>query len=257
MCAAIIHRFIVLPQYLLIEFTSLQIEKKIPVCYFPPDSKITSDHAAVELGRLGIQQPTQQAIDDMISKIFKARYSVQSWSRTQIQQMMYQEAKEQNLTCGRFKRSVQSYKDILESYKEDGSVDHVKKIWEVAFGGFDRNKGWAKDLADTFMSRHGWEYELVNIPPNKRTYCVEQTIAKVKVELIKRLNAAVLKTHKNTIGISRDAKNITKETKFEKRKKAVFQPHFIVSHVSPILIRADLLFCTLTTIILVRNMYIG
>ena len=214
--------------------------KTIPVGYFPPDRKITSDHAAAELGRLGIQ-PTQQAIDDMISKIFNARRCVKSWAGTQIQQMMYQEARVQKLTSGVHKRRVQSYKDLVESYKEDGSVAHVKKIWQVAFGTFDHQKDWAKTLADTFMSRNGWKYELDNIPTNRRTYCVEQAIAKVKVEIVKRMNACVMNTHKNTIGISRDKKDITAETKFAKRKKAVFQPHFIVSHVSSILILSNLL----------------
>ena len=189
---------------------------------------------------MGIQ-PTQQAIDDMISKIYNERRCVQSWARTQIQQMMYQEAKVQNLTSGVHQRRVQSYKDLVESYKEDGSVAHVKKIWQVAFGAFDDKKGWAKTLADTFMSGHGWNYELDNLPTNRRTYCVEQAIAKVKVEIVKRMNAAVMNTHKNTIGISRDQKDITAETKFAKRKKAVFQPHFIVSHVSSIMRLSNLL----------------
>ena len=133
----------------------------------------------------------------------------------------------------------------------------MKKIWEVAFGTFDRNKGWAKDLADNFMSQQNWQYDLDNIPPNKRTYCVEQAITKTKVELVKGMNAAVKNTHKNTIGISRDKNDITEETKFKKRKKAVFQDHFITLQVSTILILSDLLIRTLTAIILVCNMYIG
>ena len=214
--------------------------KKIPVCYFPTDGKITSDHALTELGRLGIQ-PTQEAIDDMIGKIKNARRCVQSWSRTQIQHLMCKEATRQGLTHSSKGKKTKNHKEITASFKEDGSVTNLKKIWEVAFGTFDRNEGWAKDLADNFMSIHGWQYELDNIPARKRTYCVEQQVAKMKSEMVKGMNAAVMNTHKNTIGISRDQKDITAETKFAKRKKAVFQPHFIVSHVSSIMRLSNLL----------------
>ena len=155
------------------------------------------------------------------------------------------------------KKTYKKHKEITASFKEDGSAANLKKIWEVAFGTFDRKKGWAKELADIFMKKHGWEYDLSNAPARRRTYCIEQQVAKTKSEMIKNMNAAVMKTHKNTIGISRDKKDITDKTKFEKRTKAIFQPRFIVSHVSSILILSDVLLRLLTTFILVRNICIG
>lgn len=155
----------------------------------------------------------------------------------EIQHLMCEEATRQNLTCGPNQRKVQSFRDVILSYKENKSDDHLKKIWEVAFGWFDTNEGWAKELADRFMKRYKWEYILENIPDKKRTYCVEQQITLIKVELVKYMNRAAKLAHGRQVGISRKGDEITKETKFEKRKKSVFKVQYITSHVSPIMIR--------------------
>ena len=172
----------------------------------------------------------------MIEKIERARRSVASWARMQICQIMFEEATKQHLTCGPTRRKVKSFRDITACFKEESSDDHLQKIWEVCFGTFDRQPGWAKRLSDEFMSISGWVYTLDNVPAKKRTYCVEQQISLVKVELIKSMNKSVLLTHGRTVRISRFKQEITQETKFEKRIKSVFRANYIAMRVSPMLI---------------------
>ena len=230
--------------------------RKIPVCYFPINTKVTANHASAELGRSGIH-PTPQLINKTIEEIVAARGAVKAWARHQLQQMMFVEATRQGLTHGPRKAKVKSMKDIMAAFREDGSEAQLQQIWEVAFGTFDRNPGWAKKLADEFMSDRGWMYITENLPANKKKYCVEQEISLIKVELVKGLNKAVALTHGKTVRISRFKEEITEETKYEKRKKSVFQVKYIALRVSPILILPYLLIRTLTTVILVCNIPCG
>jgi len=216
-------------------FLQSRNDKKIPVCYFPINKQVTASHASAELGRLGIL-PTTISINEMMETIDNARRSVKSWARMQICQIMFEEATRQHLTYGPTKRKVKSFKDITASFKEDSSDEHLRKIWEVAFGTFDRKPGWAKKLADAFMSLSGWVYTVDNVPSNKRTYCVEQQISLIKVELIKAMNTAVSSTHGKTVRISRFKQEITEQTKFDKRIKSLFQAQYIATTVSTMLI---------------------
>ena len=227
--------------------------KKIPVGYFPPfGSMITSIHATAELGRLGIE-PTTAAIDDMMATMLKHRKCLKSWARNQIQHMMCNEATHQQVTLceGKTEKVVKAYKDITAAFKAAISDADFEKIWQVAFGFFDRKGRWQKELADTFMSTHRWEYILDNVPSKKRTYCVEQQISQIKVDLIKCLNDAAKLTHGRQVRISRFPAQITEKTKYEKRTKAVFRPQYIASHVSTILILSLFVDSALTTNILV------
>ena len=223
--------------YLLIISRNITV-KKIPVGYFPPfGSMITSIHATAELGRLGIE-PTTAAIADMMATMLNHRKSLKSWAQNQIQHMMCNEATHQQVTLceGKTEKVVKAYKDITAAFKAAISDADFEKIWQVAFGSFDRKGRWQKELADTFMSTHGWEYILDNVPSNKRTYCVEQQVSQIKVDLIKGLNDAAQLTHGRQVRISRFPAQITEKTKYEKRTKAVFRPQYIASHVSTILI---------------------
>ena len=161
---------------------------------------------------------------------------MQSWARHQIGNMMFEEATRQKLTCSTTKCRVRSASNITACFKEAESDADFQKMWEVTFGTFDRQKGWAKKLANTFMSLKGWEYILDTKPEKTRTGCVERQISKIKVELIKCLNTAAKLTHGKKVGISRSPEQITEGNKFEKRTKAVFKAQYIVSRVSTILI---------------------
>jgi len=216
-------------------FLHTRNDKKIPVCYFPINKQVTASHASAELGRMGIL-PTTILINEMMETIENARRCVKSWARMQICQIMFEEATRQHLTYGPTKRKVKSFKDITASFKEDSSDENLRKIWEVAFGTFDRKPGWAKKLADAFMSLSGWVYTVDNVPSNKRTYCVEQQISLIKVELIKAMNTAVSSTHGKTVRISRFKQEITEQTKFDKRIKSLFQAQYIATTVSAMLI---------------------
>ena len=224
-------------------------EKEIPVCYFPIDAKVTDEDASAELGRLNMHR-TPESINEMRTRIEKARDMVKSWARKQIQHMMCKEATLQALSCGPNNNRVKNYSDLISSFQQAESAAILQKIWQVVYGTFDRNKGWAKDLADRFMSEFGWKYTFKNKPPKKRVYCVERQISLIKNELTKGLNFAVKSTHGKTLRISRKKEEITKATKFKKRKKAMFQPHFITTRVSTITILSYQLIPTLTIIVL-------
>ena len=231
--------------------------KEIPFDYFPINEQVTNIHASAELGRLGIPSTTE-TLKDMMETIDTNRRIVKCWAKMEIQAMMHKEAVAQKLTFGRKNRIVKSYKEITAAFKEDESLDGLKKIWEVTFGYFDKNPGWQKILADNFMTGHGWVYRMEKLPAKKRKYCVEQQIALTKVELVRAMNKAALKTHGKTVGISRNNMEITEKTKFKKRKKAVFQEQYIASTVSALLVLS--LFVntyTLTTIILVFDIHIA
>ena len=191
-----------------------------------------------------------ESIKEMRTRIEDARDAVKSWARTQIQHMMCKEASVQGLTCSPNNKKVKNYKELTTSFKQAESAAHLQKIWEVVYGTFDRNKGWAKDLADKFMREFGWTYTFENKPPKKRVYCVERQISLIKNELTKGLNLAVKSTHGRTVRISRKKEEITEATKFKKRKKSVFQVHFIASGVSTIHIFFHRVIPTLTTFIL-------
>jgi hypothetical protein len=183
-------------------------------------------------------QPTPQAITEMLATIARHQAEVKSWATYTIQHMMCEEAARQNLTYGPTRRNVQSFADIRSSFKENSSIENLKKIWECAFGTFDRIPRWAKSLSDTYMSLHRWEYTLEKVKTNKRTFCVEQQISLCKVEMVKALNKAVcgIGGHGKKVRICRYKEEITHENKYQKRPKAVFDVKYIASHVSTILI---------------------
>ena len=231
--------------------------KEIPFDYFPINEQVTNIHASAELGRLGIPSTTE-TMNDMMVTIDTNRRIVKCWAKMEIKAMMHKEAVAQKLTHGPKKRLVKSYKEITAAFKEDPSIAGLKKIWEVTFGFFDKNPGWQKILADDFMTGHGWVYRSDNLPAKKRKYCVEQQIALIKVEMVRAMNKAAIKAHGKSVGISRNKEEITEKTKFEKRKKAVFQVQYIASTVSALLILSlSVDTYTLTSIILVFDIHIA
>ena len=233
----------------------LQTFKKIHKCYFPTNISVKPTDASAELGRQGIQ-PTPEAIKDMILLIQTDQQDLRSWARHQIHGMMCDEANARHMTHGTPERNVQRFKDIRDYFKANSSTEALENVWQVCYGTFDRHQGWAKKLADDFMSEHGWEYT-PDTPPKVRTFCVERQIALCKGELIKSLNAAVQKTHGLKVRISRLPEQITEKNKFEKRTKSVFKAQYIATRVSTILILFYLLIHALTPIIVISNIHIA
>ena len=123
------------------------------------------------------------------------------------------------------KRPIKNFKNVLMSWKVDGSPEHAQDMWQAFFGQFDQAKGWEFDLEQQFMIENGWKYLVLieDVPSKHRKNCIARLIRQCKVNVVKRLNDATKHTHGRVIGVKRvNAKKQT-DPDFKPRKLAHFE----------------------------------
>ena len=121
-------------------------------------------------------------------------------------------------------RQIKEFRNVLESWRDDGSEVNASRIWNCMFGQFDAKPGWEFEIERAFMELNKWEYIEVDSHMQKtfRKGCVARLIRQCKVNMVKRLNNASKKTHHGLIGIKRKSANSPNDPAFKPRKRGYF-----------------------------------
>ena len=110
--------------------------------------------------------------------------------------------------------------ELYDAWKSDDSDEMGKKIWEVAYGVFDRQPYWYQDLEEEYMKLMSWEY-----PPRPASLharcksCLASLFSHVKNDHVKNLNRAVSASrggHGRTVRIARSKDELTEENKTDR-----------------------------------------
>ena len=188
--------------------------------YFPVGSPVSRDHTIKVYGeRAHGKNEDQLALWQ--KRLEKARKSARSWGTFQITRKMLEEATRLGIRAT-------AVTDLHRMWKDDDSDEFGEKIWNIAYGCFDKHAYWAMDLENDYMSLMNWQY-----PPRaasasaKSKSCIALLFSHVKNDLVKCLNRAASLSrggHGRSVRIARTKTDISEDNKNIRRRKGEFLP---------------------------------
>ena len=186
--------------------------------YLPVSSAVTRDHTIKVYGDRA-HGKSEEEIKKWLDKLENARKGARSWCNFQCTKVMLEEAARQGLRAT-------AMGDLYDLWKADDSDEMGKKMWEVAYGVFDRQPYWYQDLEEEYMKLMNWEY-----PPRPASLharcksCLSLIFCHVKNDLVKNLNRAVSVSrggHGRTVRIARFKEDLTDVNRRDRRRKGKF-----------------------------------
>ena len=115
-----------------------------------PNGKITRDHTIKVYGDRA-HGKTEDQIEAWRRRLSMLRTGARSWASVQVSRVMLEEVTRQGLSC-------KTMQELHVSFKKDDSDIMCRKMWEVAYGCFDKHPYWAQDLEEDYMKMMHWQY---------------------------------------------------------------------------------------------------
>ena len=192
-------------------------QKPIHPLYFLPDRDINVGHVRSVFGDETVGQDGD-VLEALVQKVKSVKKDAFSWGNQQIEQQIIAHLSE--LGPG---RNISNFSQVLQYWKEDGSVEAAGKLWDAVYGAFDRKPGWEVELEKTYMKMKGFTYREL-----QGKGCFAKLFSISKNTRIKAINQASKTTHKGQIRLKRKSAEVDPKTKFKKRKKGTTLGGFAV-----------------------------
>jgi hypothetical protein len=179
-------------------------------------------------------QRNEDAISNLLSQLESLKKELRDWAAGEIRARMLDEARKHKLP-------VRHFGEIKRWWAKNFTANDQKVIARIAFGIWDDEPGWEYLLEEKYMQLKKWKYKQASVDSSAPTQesvenkvhqrCpsaepkgfVSRLITNVKGDQVKQLQDAGKKSHGINITISRSSSQITKETKWKKRKKGTFR----------------------------------
>lgn len=145
-------------------------------------------------------------------------------ARSKIQRQMLAAAISNKMTIEKHGKRfvVQTFEQIGQSWKTDGSYDNARKFFNATYQLYDNRPELLEQIEIEFM-RGRFTYD--KVPTEKHQGCVMEIIKSQKRYCIRQINDRSAKTHERRLTITRDG--FPEEERFKKRKRGVFDDDYV------------------------------
>ena len=123
-------------------------------------------------------------------------------------------------------RAVNTFADIQQSWKQDGSWPNVARVYEICYGDYEGSSKqyWSRMLEETYMRNQNIAYDTETRLRDKG--CYEKCITKAKGNLVKQIMDKSANTHMKKVVLSlKGTKNLPENwsVKFQAARDVVAQ----------------------------------
>lgn len=196
--------------------------EKIPLLYLPKN-RVPVNHARTILGT----DATDHQVEMMEKTIVTDRRQLVEFAKVNLRKQMLvcavgMKMKVRDKTSPDGWCPVQTFDQIGESWKDDGSLENCEKLFNVMYQQYDNYPHLVTDIEEAFMRGR---FEYTTPPTGRKKGCVFDIIASQRQSLKRLINGRSATTHGRTISISR--KGAPPEARYLKRKRGVFSLEFV------------------------------
>ena len=131
-------------------------------------------------------------LDAMAKMLDKERKDVRSWANNKLQHEML--ARAMNLSVKLDGKRVNRFSDIRKSWKEDGSDENARRMYQIMFGDYEGSSAsWSQEWEKEYMSKLDRKYieDPANSEEDKNNGCYRTQITSCKGAQVKNITRDV------------------------------------------------------------------
>jgi hypothetical protein len=151
--------------------------------------------------------------------------NVNEIARIANKQLFFEEARQQHITFRtEYPRLVKSFKELQQSFREDGSPENITRRFQVVQGQFDRDNTLGLKFRQAYIAN----YKLAYPDKSDEKGCIKTIFYKGRRQSKRKFNLATTKSHGYKINITRT--NIEADKKWLKRPRTVLLDVTYIKH---------------------------
>jgi hypothetical protein len=218
---------------------SLGAKRKIPMNYFVR-GRMTEEHAheVYYSNRTMTAAEKNILLPEAVRTLYEERRRLMDWALMRLERRIKVYARGEKIyKIGGNGALVERFKDIILTWKEDGSDTLYNKLFHAFIGQFDMCPQYFYELSREYMDLPNvwWEFD-ENIcvrGQNKRDSSIKTIITAHRAKLIDRVNNAG-KNHNKMLTVTRRAAIRERDGKWSRRVKGIPLPPLLKKNVSAV-----------------------